>query len=194
MVFRDSDVVWGMLLLSSLPVVSDSLQPSGLQHARPSSPSPSPGVCPSSCSLHWWCHPAISFSDTLFFCPQSFPASGTFPVSHLSASDDQNTGVSASVLPVNIQGWSPLRLIWFDLLAIQGTFRSLLQHHSSKASVLWHSAFFTVRSWNQNRQEKHQQPQICRWYHSNGWKWRETKEPLDNGEGGELKSLLKTKY
>ena len=66
-------------------------------------PSPSPGVCPSSCPLHLWCHPAISSSDTLFsFWPQSFPASGTFSVSQLFASDDQNPGVSASVLPRSI--------------------------------------------------------------------------------------------
>ena len=65
-----------------------------------------------SCSLHWWCCPAILSSDTFFsFCPQFFPISGTFPMSHLFALDDQNTGASASasVLPVNIQGWSPLR-------------------------------------------------------------------------------------
>ena len=95
------------------PVVSGSLRPHGLQHARPPCPSPSPGVCPSSCSLHRWCCPDISFSDALFsFCPQFSPASGTFPMSHLLASDDQNTGASAlaPVLPVNIQGWSPLRL------------------------------------------------------------------------------------
>ena len=63
------------------------------------------------------------------------------------ASDGQNTGASgsASVLPVNIQGWSPLKIDCFDLLAIQGTFRSLLQYHSSKASILWHSAFFMVQ-------------------------------------------------
>ena len=68
--------------------------------------------CPSSCPLHQWCRPAISPSDTLFsFCPQSFPALGTFPVRYLFTSDDQDTGAlaSASVLPVNIQGWSPLR-------------------------------------------------------------------------------------
>ena len=116
-----------------------------LQHARPPHPSPCPEVCQSSYSLHWWCHPAISSSNTLFsFYPQPFPASGTFLMSQLFSSDDQNTGVSASVLPVNIQVWSPLRLIWFDLLAIQGTFRSLLQHHSSKVSILWCSAFFPV--------------------------------------------------
>ena len=80
---------------------------------RPLCPSPPPEVCPSSCPLHWWCHPAISSSDALFsFFPQSFPASGTFPMSQLFASDDQNTGVSASasVLPVNTQGWFPLRM------------------------------------------------------------------------------------
>ena len=82
----------------------------GLQHARPLCPSPSPGFCPSSCSLPRWCHPAISFSDALFFCPQSFPTSGTFPMSHLVASDDWNTGASASALQVDIQGWFPWRL------------------------------------------------------------------------------------
>ena len=64
------------LLLFCHPVVSDSLRPHGLQHTRPPCPSPSPGVCPSSCPVHHWCHPAISFSDALFFCLQSFPASG----------------------------------------------------------------------------------------------------------------------
>ena len=94
--------------------MSDSLWPLGLKHARSPCPSPSPGVCPSSCSLHWWYHPAISSSDALFsFCPQSFPGSGTFSMSCLFASDDKNTGDSASVsvFPVNIQSWSPLRLI-----------------------------------------------------------------------------------
>ena len=97
------------LLVFSCPVVSDSLWPHGLQHARP--PCPSPWVCPSSCSLHRCCHPAISSSNALFsFRPQSFPASGTVPRSHLFASDDQNTRASASVFPVNIQGWAPLVL------------------------------------------------------------------------------------
>ena len=102
-----------LLLLLSHPVMSDSLQPHGLQHARPPSLASYPGVCPSSGSSHPWCRPAISSSDALFsFCPQSFPASGNFPMSHLFASDDQNTGASASasVLPVSVQGWSPLRL------------------------------------------------------------------------------------
>ena len=76
---------------------------------RPPWPTPSPKVCSSSCSLHRWCHPAISSFDGLFsFCPQSFPASGTFPMSCLFATDDQNTeaSASASVLPVNIQDWT----------------------------------------------------------------------------------------
>ena len=101
------------VLLVSCPVMCNSLWPHGLQHARPPCLSPSPEVCLSSCSLHPWYYPAISPSDTLFSCPQSFPASGTFPMSSLFASDDQNTGdgAPASFLPVNIQGWSPLRLI-----------------------------------------------------------------------------------
>ena len=71
-----------LLLLFSHPVMSNSLWPHGLQHARPPYPSPSPKVCPSSCPLHWGCHLAILFSDAIFsFCPQSFSASRTFPKS-----------------------------------------------------------------------------------------------------------------
>ena len=109
----------GLLLLFNSLVVSNSLQPHGLQHTRPPCPSPSPRVCPSSCSLHQWCCPAISSCEALFsFCPQSFPASGTFPMSHLFTSDDQTTGASASasVLSMNIQGWFPLRLA--DLISL----------------------------------------------------------------------------
>ena len=101
-----------VLLLFSRPVVSDSSWPHGLQHARPPCPSPSPRVRPSSCAWYRWCHTAISSSDALFsFCPQSFPASGSFPMSQLFASGDQHIGASASasVLPMNIQGWFPLR-------------------------------------------------------------------------------------
>ena len=109
------------------PVVSDSLQPHGLQHTRSSCPSPFPRVCPSSCSLHQWCHLAISFSDTLFsFCHQSFPASGTYPMSHLCTSDDQNTGVSASASGQSminwstLEGWSPSRLTGLSSLLSKG--------------------------------------------------------------------------
>ena len=100
-----------LLLLFSHLVMSNSLQPHGLQHATPSCPWPSPKVCPSSCPLHRWCHSAISFSDALFSSyPQSFPASRTFKMSQLFSLGDQNTSPSASVLPMNIQGWFPLRL------------------------------------------------------------------------------------
>ena len=112
-------------LLFSHPVISDSLRPHGLQHARPPHPSPSPGACPSSCSLHQWCHPAISSSEAPFFCPQSFPASGTSPMSQLFTSDDQNTGASASasVPPTNIQGWLPSRLTGLISLTSKGLSR-----------------------------------------------------------------------
>ena len=112
-----------LLLLFSGPVMPSSLWLHGLQHTRPPCLLASPGVCPSSCSLHWWCHPAISSSDAFFSsCPRSFPASGTFPMSCLFASDDQNTGASASasVLPVNIQDWSPLRLTGLISLLSKG--------------------------------------------------------------------------
>ena len=94
------------VLLLSHPVMSNFLQRHGLQHTRPPCSSPFPEVFPSSCSLHWWCHPAISSSDALFsYCPQFFPASGSFPMSWLFTSDDQNSGASASasVLPTSIQ-------------------------------------------------------------------------------------------
>ena len=130
-------------LLSSCPVVH---WPHRLQHARAPCPSQSPGVCPSSRSLHQWCRPAITSSDALFsYCLQSFPASGTFPMSYLFTSDDHDTGASAStsVLPVKIQGWTPLRLTGLITLLSKGL--SGTQHHSSKASILWFSAFFTVQ-------------------------------------------------
>ena len=112
--------MYSLLLLFRHPVLSDSLWPNGLQHPRPPRPSPSPEVFPSSCPLHQWCHSAISSSDALFsFCLQSFPASGTFPVSQLLISDDQNTGVSTStsVLPMNTQDWSPLG--WTGWISLQ---------------------------------------------------------------------------
>ena len=101
--------------------MSDSLWPHGLQHTRLPCSTLSPRVCSNSCSLSWWCHPTISSIVTPFCsCPQSFPASGAFPMSWLFASGGQSIGasVSASVHPVNIQGWFPLRLIgWISLLS-----------------------------------------------------------------------------
>ena len=123
----------------------------GLQHTRLPRPSPSPRVCPSSCPLHWWDHPTISSSDDLFsFCLQSFAASGPFPMSQLFTSDDWNSrdSVSATVLPIEYSELISLKTDYFDLFSVQGTLRSLLQHHSLKALLLWHSAFFTPSSHN----------------------------------------------
>ena len=94
----------------SCSVVSDSLQPHELHHARPPCPSPTPGFYPNPCPLSWWCHPTISSSVVPFSsCPQSFPVSGSFQMSQLFASGGQNIGVSAStsVLPMKTQDWSP---------------------------------------------------------------------------------------
>ena len=131
----------------SRSVVSDSLQPHELQHARPLCPSPSPGVHSDSCPLSPWCHPAISSSVVPFSsCPQSLPASKSFPVSQLFTSGGRSIGVSFNISPPNEHpGLISFRMDWLDLLAVQGTLKSLLQHHSSNASILWHLAFFTVQ-------------------------------------------------
>ena len=93
----------------SVSVMSDSLPPHGLQHARPPCPSPTARVYSNSCPSSRWCHPAISSSVVPFFsCLQSFPASGSFQMSQLFASGGQSIGASASVLPVNIHNWFPL--------------------------------------------------------------------------------------
>ena len=100
-------------LLFSCSVMSTSLKPYGQEHARLPCPSPSPRVCSNSCPLSRWCHPTVSSSVTPFSsCPQSFPASGSFPMSQLFTSGGQSIGTpaSASVLPMNIQDWFPLRL------------------------------------------------------------------------------------
>ena len=116
-------------------VMSDSLQPPGSQHTRPPCPSPSPGACSNSYSLSQWYHPTISSSVVPFSsCFQSFPATGSFLISQFSASGGQSIGASASVLPMNIQGCSS-GMDWLDLLAVQGTLKSLLQHHNSKVPI-----------------------------------------------------------
>ena len=133
----------------SRSVVSNSLRPHESQHARPPCPSPTPRVHSKSCPLSQWCHPTISSSVVRFSCPQSLPASGSFPVSQLLAWGGQSIGVSASasVLPMSIPGWFFFffSINWFDLLAVQGTRRSLLQHHSLKASIFQCSALFMVQ-------------------------------------------------
>ena len=128
--------------------MSNSLRSHEWQHARPPCPSPTPGVQSDSRPSSQWCHPAISSSVVTFSsCPQSLPASESFPMSQLFAWGGQSIGVSAlaSVLPKNVSWLISFRMDWLDLLAVQGTLRSLLQHHSSKVSILWRSAFFTVQ-------------------------------------------------
>ena len=134
----------------SRSVVSDSLRPHEPQHIRLPCPSPTARVYPNLCPLSWWCHPTISSSVVSFSsCPPSFPASGSFQMSQLFASSGQSIGVSAStsVLPMNTQDWCPLGWtgwISLSLLDLQETLKSLLQCHSSKASILC-SAFFIVQ-------------------------------------------------
>ena len=128
----------------SRSVLSDCLQPHGLQHARPPCPLPTPGVYSNSCPLSWWCHSVISSSVV--------PFSSTFNLSH-----HQGIFSSESVLPIrwpkywsfsfNISpsnehsGLTSFMMDWLDLLIVQGTLKSLLQCHSSKAAILWHSAY-----------------------------------------------------
>ena len=127
--------------------MSNSLRPHGLQHARLPCPSPTPGACSNSCPLSRWCHLTFSSLVVPFSCLQSFPASGSFPVSQFFTSGGQSTGVSASasVLPMNIQDWFPLGWTGWISLQSKGLSR-VLQHHSSKASILLHSAFFIVQT------------------------------------------------
>ena len=128
--------------------MSNSLRPHESQHARPPCPSPTPRIYPNSCPSSRWCHPAISSSVIPFSsCPQPLPASGSFPMSQLFTSGGQSIGsFSFSISPSNEHlGLISFRMDWLDLLAVQGTLKSLLQHHSSKASNLQHSAFFIVQ-------------------------------------------------
>ena len=128
-------------------VVSDCLQPHKLQHARPPCPSQNPRVYPNSGPSSQWCHPTISPSVAPFSSyPQSLPASGSFPMSQLPMRWPKYWSFSFNTSPSNEQpGLISFRMDWLDLFAVQGTPKSLLQHHSSKPSILWHSAFFTVQ-------------------------------------------------
>ena len=129
-------------------VVAVRLQPHGLQLARCACSSPSPGVYTNSCPSSRWCHPTISSSVIPFSsCLQSFPASGSFPMSQFFESGGQSIGasVSASVFPTEYSGLISFRTDWLDLLAFQGTLKSLLQHHSLKTSILWYPAFLIVQ-------------------------------------------------
>ena len=132
-----------MLLLFSHSVMTDSLQPHGLQHTRLLCPPLSPGVCLNSCPLSQWYHPTISSSVTLFSCLQSFPASGSFPVSGLFTSGDQSIRASASAtaLPMNIQGWFPFGLTGLISLLSRGLSRAF-----SSTTIRKHQFFGAVLS------------------------------------------------
>ena len=133
-----------------------TLWPHRLQHARLSCPSPAPGACSNSLPLSWWCHPTISSSVISFSSYlQSFPASGSFPKSQFFEFSNESVlcirwpkywSLSFSISPSNeYSGLIPFTIDWFDLLEVQGTLKSLLEHHSSKVIILWHSGFFTVQ-------------------------------------------------
>ena len=116
--------------------------------SRPPCLSPTPGAYSNSCPMSQWCHPTIPFSVVPFSaCLQFFPASGSFQMSRLFTSCGQSIGsFSFSISPSSeYSGLISFRMDWLDLLAVQGTLKSLLQHHSSKASILRHSAFFMVQ-------------------------------------------------
>ena len=134
--------------------MSDSLQPHELQHTRLPCPSLSPRVFSNSCPLSWWCHPTISSSVALFsFCLQSFPASGSFPMSQLFPSSGQIIGASTStpVLTMNIQGWFSLGLT--DLISLQS--KGLSRVFSS--ITIWKHQFFSIQPslWSNSH--------ICTW-------------------------------
>ena len=118
--------------------MSDSLQPHGLQHTRPPCSSPTPGIYSNSCASSRWSHPTISSSVILFSSHlQSFPASGSLPRSRFFASSGQTKywSFSFNISPTNEHPGLIFRMDWLDLLAVQGTLKSFLQHHSSQASI-----------------------------------------------------------
>ena len=124
----------------SCSVMFNSLRPHELQQTR----LPCPGVCSNSCPLSRWWHLTISSSVTLFSsCLQSFPASGSFPMSRFFTSGGQSIGASASILPMNIQAWFPLGLT--GLTSLLSMRLSRVHEHSSRASILRRSAFFIVQ-------------------------------------------------
>ena len=132
----------------SRSVVSSSLRFHRLQHTRPPCPSPTPGIYSNSCPLSQWCHPTISSSVCPLLLPPSiFPSIRIFPnESILCIRWPKYWSFSFSISPSNeYSGLIPFRMDWLDLLEVQGTLKSLLQHHSSKASILRCSAFFIVQ-------------------------------------------------
>ena len=135
-------------------VVSNSVQPHGMQHTRPPCPSPTPRIYPNSCPLSWWCHPTISSSVVpSSSSPQSFPASGSFQMSQLFTSGGQSIGVSASasVLPMNIQDWSPLGWTSWISLQSKGPSRvfsnTTVQKHQFFGTQLSSQSNSHIRTW-----------------------------------------------
>ena len=128
-------------------VVSDSLRSHRLQEARLPYPSSTPGVDSKSCWWSHWCHPIISYSVVpIYIHLQSFPDSGSFQMRVFCIRWPKYWGFSFSISPSNeYSRLISFRMDWLDLLAAQGTLKSLLQHHTSKASILQHSAFFIVQ-------------------------------------------------
>ena len=128
-------------------VISDSMWPHEPQHARPPCPSPTSEVHSDSCPLSQWCHLIISFCRLLLLLPSIFPSIRVFSnESALRIRWPKYWSFSLYISPFKEHsGLTSFRMNWFDLLAVQGTLKSLLQHHSSKASILWHSAFFVVQ-------------------------------------------------
>ena len=139
----------------SRSVMSDSLRPHELEHARPPCPSPTPGVHPNSCPSSQWCHPTISSTVVPFSsCPQSLQASGSFPMSQLFASGGQSIGVAAStsVLPMNTQDWSPLGWTGWISFQSKGLTRVL-----SNTTVQKHQ-FFGIQLSSQSNSHIHTWP------------------------------------
>ena len=146
---------WGSVQLSH-SVMSDSLRPHGLQHARPPCPSPTPGACSNSCPSSQWCHPAISSSVIPFSSHlQSFPASESFQMSQLFTSGSQSIGVSASasVLPMNIQDWFPLGWTCWISLQSKGLSRvfsnTTVQKHQFFGAQLYLWSNSNIHTWLQ---------------------------------------------
>ena len=143
----------------SRSVVSDSLWPHESQHARPPCPSPTPGVYSNSCPSSRRCHPAISSSVIPFSsCPQSLPASGSFPMSQFFAWGRQSIGVSASasVLPMNTQDWSPLGWTGWISLQSRGLSRvfsnTTVQKHQSFGAQLSSQSNSHIHTWPLEKQ------------------------------------------
>ena len=139
---------WGTVSQFSLSVVSNSLQSHGMPHARLPCPSPTAKTCSNSHPLSRWCHPSISSSVGRFSCLQSFVALQNDVFQWVSSLHQMAKvfSFSFSISPSNeYSGVISFRIDWFDLLAVQGTLKSLLQHQHSKASILWCSAFFIVQ-------------------------------------------------